>query len=466
VKQAHNAAEMLLDAGSFQPEADGLVTRDPLRYPGYERLDRESVAAGPATVGTIEVEAGVFDFSVLGGSLGEVAGERLARGLERAATRGVPFVLVTATGGARMQEGMISLVQMPKLVAARAELGVAHCPLVAVFGHPTTGGVLASLGALADVTIAVEGAIVGFAGPRIAQRVTGTPVPMGSHSAQSALANGLVDDVVPEEEVRASVWHALRVLASDRPEPVEASAADPPSKPDAWGAVESVRSAERPRSVDLLAEFPDSSFSLRGDRAGGNDPGVATALVRIAGRRAVVIALDHKHDPGPAAYRKSRRALAIAGRLDLPVVTLVDTRGADPSAASEAAGIAWEIAATYEAMLNAPVPILSVITGEGGSGGALAFAIADVLLAYTDSIFSVISVEAAAEILWRDAARAEDAARLLKVTAHDLVELGIADALVAEPLDALSLAELTADGVNRVERAANRRRRWRHRVGA
>jgi acetyl-CoA carboxylase alpha subunit len=183
----------------------------------------------------------------------------------------------------------------------------------------------------------------------------------------------------------------------------------------------------------------------------------------------MAIALDKRFTPGPGGFRKARRCVEIASRLRLPVVTIVDTRGADPSEGSERAGIAWEIARLFETMLTAPVPILSIVTGEGGSGGALAFATADVLLAYESSVFSVIGPELAAEILWKDASRAPEAAGLLRLTAHDLVSLGIADGLLAEPFTAESLVRAVAYHLARLEEAsapaeelvARRQRRWR-----
>ncbi|MEO8323625.1 MAG: carboxyl transferase domain-containing protein, partial [Actinomycetota bacterium] len=248
----------------------------------------------------------------------------------------------------------------------------------------------------------------------------------------------------------------------------------PPAAPSAEAltgseAVLEARHPGRARAPGLAREASESYVELRGDRAGAQDPAVFAALARVAGRRAVVIALDSEFAPGPAGYRLARRAVEIAGRLDIPVVTLVDTRGADPSEASEAAGIAWEIAALFETMLEAPVPILSVVTGEGGSGGAMAFATADVLVACEDSIFSVIGPEAAAEILWRDASQADRAASLLKLTARDLLGFGIADALAPAPLTpdrvvavlAYHLDQLAETGASRHERAAARRARWR-----
>lgn len=454
--------------------AGGPEPADPLGFPGYSAAlaaararsgSDEAVECGPAQIEGHPVELARCCFSFMGGSMGEVAGERLARALERAAQRRVPFVLVTATGGARMQEGMRALVQMPKLVAARRALTEAGVPFVCVLGNPTTGGLLASLGALADVTIAQAGATIGFAGPRVARAATGRPLGERSHSAESAYDHGLVDALAPAEEVRTLVARALEVLAPDEPRPV---AADPPQAApadiDAWEALARARAPERPRAPELARQMADLSFELRGDRAGAADPALYAALARVLGRRCLLLALDRAHAPGPSAYRAARRAVAVAARLNLPVVTLVDTRGADPGEDSEAGGIAWEIAATFDALLGAPVPVVAIVTGEGGSGGALALACGDFLYAYQSAVFSVIAPELAAEILWRDQRRAADAAYRLKPAAPDLLRLGIADALLPEPPDPAILASVVAGALDRLAGGsfpAGRLARWR-----
>jgi acetyl-CoA carboxylase carboxyl transferase subunit beta len=467
----------LVDEGSFEVRDEPPIHRDPLRYPSYaESLEKaksrsgsdESVQSGAARIGGRECELAVFDFDFFGGSMGEVTGERLARAMERAAERAVPFVLVTSTGGARMQEGMRSLVQMSKVVSARLALGDSGQTFVAVLSHPTTGGVLASLAGLADYTVAVAGATVGFAGPRLVERQTERPLREGSHRAESALAAGLVDAVVPPGEARETVARLLEILSPDE---LSVSAETSPglrdvsaeTSPDAWASVEAARDPGRAAAPDLAAEVLDPSAELRGDRAGKDDPGVRVFLGRAHGRRVLVVALDRRHPPGPHAYRKAIRALGVASRLDIPVVTLVDTPGADASEDSEAEGVAWAIAATFEAMLAAPVPILAIVTGEGGSGGALALASGDRLLVYDDTIFSVIGPELAAEILFRDPGRAQEAAGLLKPTAADLVELGIADELLPGPPDADSISHVLAYHLDLLQNGdpARRRRRWR-----
>ncbi|MQB01130.1 MAG: acetyl-CoA carboxylase [Actinobacteria bacterium] len=463
----------MLDDGTFVAHDDGLTSGDPLAWPGYEAaLGRarersgsdESVVGGRATIAGAAVEVALFDFSFLGGSVGEVAGERIARAMERAAASGRPFVLATATGGARMQEGMVSLVQMPKLVAARRALSRAAVPYIAVLGNPTTGGILASIGSLADYTIAEEEATIGFTGPRLVERFTGRSLSETSHTAASALTAGLVDTVQPREVVKERVAEVLNVLRPDKPEDLGRPFGAGPRR-GGHDAVWSVGHPTRPSTRELVEGAVDDLVPLHGDRAGTVAAGY-TAFGRIAGRRCMVLATDSKYAPRPGDLRKARRCLEIAERLRLPVMSVIDTPGADPSEASEAAGIASEIARLFDAMLSLTVPVVSVVTGEGGSGAALAFATADALLIYEDAFFSVIGPESAAEILWRDAKRADEAASLLKLTAHDLADLGIADGVLAAPPTPQSLRTAVAYhlgllGPPSEDRIRQRARRWR-----
>lgn len=445
-----------------------------MSFPGYadaadtaraSGASDESVVAGSAQIGGIDVEVAAFDFAFFGGSMGEVAGERLAAAMERAASRTVPFILRTSTGGARMQEGMRSLVQMPKVISARATLADSGQPFVAVLGHPTTGGVLASVAALADVTVAEAGATIGFAGPRVAERFTGSPLPEGSHTAISAYAAGLVDELVSAADAHSFIASVLKVVAPDDPTLVEAPVGGDERDLEPWDLVQMVRSAAHPKAPDLVRDASELFVELRGDRAGADDAAVFVALCRVAGRRVLAIALDRDHHPGPHGFRKARRCLDIAARLRIPVITLVDTRGADPSAESEAGGIAWQIARLFEAMLRLPVPVVSIVTGEGGSGGALAFAAGDRLIAFRRSVFSVIGSEGAAEILWRDAGRVQEAATALRLTASDLSDLGIADEIVPGAASRDALRHSIATSVDALAGAADpspaRRQRWR-----
>ncbi|MFP5310504.1 MAG: carboxyl transferase domain-containing protein [Actinomycetes bacterium] len=489
------------DAASLPAPA---VVPDPLGWPEYrarladaraEAGTDESVVAG---VGHLRDDAGaatgpglvavVWEFGFLGGSMGSRTGAVIAAAFDHAREAGLPVVLLPSTGGARMQEGMASLVQMAATTVASRAHAAAGLLQVAVLRHPTTGGVFASHANLADVVWAEPGATIGFAGPRVAEAMTGGPLPEGSHTAAGARASGLVDDVVARGDLPGRLTTLLAWAAGDtRATPAQAPAAAPADdrpaagaaeRPDAWTAVLASRDPARARAGGFLAAV-DVAASLRGDRAGGVDDTIRVALATLppaahgsAPHRVVVVAMDRDVDEArvtPAGYRLAWRGLALAERLGLPVVTLVDTPGADASASSEAGGVAHHIAATFSRLLALPVPTVCLVTGEGGSGGALALAVADRLLLQQHATFSVIAPEGAAAILHRDAGRAPEVAALLRPTAHDLLALGLCDAVVPEPAGAevttawaavtAALDDLAADGA--AGRTAARHARWR-----
>jgi acyl-CoA carboxylase subunit beta len=423
---------------------------DPLDWPGYDDLrDRateatgadESVLAARGCLGGDdgpEVVAIAFEFGFLGGSMGTVAGQRIAAAYDAAREARLPVVLLPATGGARMQEGMASLVQMAATTAAATAHAQAGLLQVTVVRDPTTGGVFASHANLADVVLAEPGATVGFAGPRVAEAMTGGPLPGGSHTARGARASGLVDAVVPRPDLPL----ALRLLLAwpGTSTPVDIEVGDGPRDPvgDPWTEVQRARATDRAR-VPAFLDALDVAGELRGDRAGDDDPTVRVVLARLGGRPIVVIGMDPDAGAGgrrnvlPSGYRKAWRGMALAARLQVPVVTLVDTPGADASAAAEAGGIAHHIAATFQRLLTLPTPVVSLVVGQGGSGGALALAVGDRLLIQEHAVFSVIGPEGAAAILHRDASRAPEVAALLDPTADRLQALGIADEVVPEP---------------------------------
>lgn len=460
----------------------GLRGGDPLAWPGYVAPEPESVLTG-RTDHYVLIE-GRFD--VLGGSMGAVHGEKVVRAFRRATDLRLPVVVVTASGGARMQEGMVSLVQMARTASAAEAHAVAGLLSVGVFTSPTTGGVYASYGSLCAVRAATPGATVGFAGPRVVALTTGVALPPGSHTAERAYECGLVDALVDTAD--HAVW-VERVLGIDPPSgrhrvelpatagsvtgnaagegvPAEAvsadanpatgaagdgaageeSAASAVDSSDAWDAVNRARLG--PGGVAWANAVLAGWVDLR-----SADPVVRAGLAWLGDQRVVAIAHDRtaaEGRPGPDGLRLAQRAVALAARLGLPVVTFIDTAGAEPGAGAEADGIAGEIARTFAAMAALPVPTVAVCVGEGGSGGALSFGHADRLLILDTAVFSVISPEGAAAILERDADHAPTMAGRLKLTPSDLLELGIVDAVVpAEPgplqsaiADALAGAEI------------------------
>jgi acyl-CoA carboxylase subunit beta len=475
------------------PTAVASVADDPLGFPGYADKLREtrarddgpdeSVAVGLATLGGVEVVAAIGDFSFLGGSMGRTHGERVAQALACARELALPFVAVIASGGARMQEGMISLVQMSRAAEGIRRLREAGIPVLARFTTPTTGGVHASYGALADVIVADAGATIGFAGPRVVEAFTGDPVGEDSHTAEAALRAGLVDEVAdPDDaEARLAAWARLVHPAHRHgPLPAAGHVEEPVVEHDAWQAVRAARRPDRPSARDLLAAVFDEHLELRGDRAGEDDPAVVTAVARLGERRLIVVGFDRRGraeeegrrpgQPTAAGYRKLRRAAELARRWDLGLVSFIDTPGADPSPASDRSGLAVAIAETFVATLSVEAPTVGIVTGEGGSGGDLALGCTDRLLLQDDAVFEVIAPEGAASILHRDPTRAEEVAPLLRPTASELRRLGIADRVLPGPTTfdpgtaatalraelAATLAELDGDA----DRLARRRRRY------
>ena len=421
----------------------GLRGDNPLGFPGYTAPENESVRTG-RTEHYALIE-GRFD--VMGGSMGAAHGERVVRAFRRATDERLPVVVVTTSGGARLQEGMVALVQMARTSAAAVDHAHAGLMQVALIRSPTTGGVYASYGSLGDVRAASPGALIGFAGPRIVQETLKVDVNTESHSAEAAFRAGLIDGIVSEIDQPRWVEGVLglRNLPPDAaaPFPRTLSAVtdgEPPA--DAWAAVQHVRSDKRPSGWQWAAALCESWVELK-----GLDPVLRAGIATLRGKRTIMIACDRHVGAGrvtPEAYQLARRALKMADRLHLPLVSLVDTPGAEPGPDAERAGVASEIAKTFVAQASLRVPSVALCVGEGGSGGALALAACDRLLLLPDAIFSVIAPEGAALILSRDVTRAPELAKLLKITALDLLELGAVDGVVSGGVDEVRTQLLAA----------------------
>jgi acetyl-CoA carboxylase carboxyl transferase subunit beta len=483
---------------SFEEQDANVVGRDPLSFASYgDQLARARSEAGTDEAcvwGFADIDGArcalvVFDFSFLGGSMGMAVGEKVARAFDAARRRRLPIVTVTASGGARMQEGMWSLVQMARTVEAQgwhAQAGLAH---IALLTSPTTGGVYASFASLADVIYAEEGATVGFAGPRVVEELTGAKPAADLHTVETAERHGLVDAVITRADQTRVLGAALRALDGQAREPLagpsRTAAAQETAGISAWDRLGLVRAPERPKGPVIADALLADAITLRGDRTGASDD--EHVLVRIGqlrgtDRNVVAIAQDASGDGRirPAGFRKAVRAIDLAGRLGLPVVTVIDTRGADPLAGSETAGVAAAIARTFRAMLACPTPTLTLLTGEGGSGGALAMAVADRVVAFSNAVFSVIAPEGAAVILYRDPSRAHELADRMRITVPDLIDLGLVDVVVPEPAGGVQantrvalddLGATAAEEMNRLvatrhrRRTMHRHRRWRE-IGA
>ncbi|AEH10220.1 MULTISPECIES: acetyl-CoA carboxylase, carboxyltransferase subunit beta [Protofrankia] len=487
----------LLDPGSVALVDTVVADSDPLGFvdsrPYVDRLRDARAATGLAEAvvsarGRIDgnpVVVAAMDFRFMGGSLGAAVGEAVTQTAEIALRERTPLLLVTASGGARMQEGVLSLMQMAKTSQALGQLDEAGILTLALITDPTFGGVAASFATLPDIIIAEPGARLGFAGPRVIQQTIRQTLPPGFQTAEFLLRHGVVDMIRPRAELRATLARLLTVgsrraartaVPAPRSAPLRppvsrssasrSSASQPPvpqpfvSQLPAGGALvvdperlpareqwESVRLARRlgrPTTLDYIALMIEDWAELHGDRMAADCPAMVCGLGRLEGTPVVVIGTQKGRSaaelsarnygmPSPAGYRKAARAMRLAAKLGLPVVTLIDTAGAFPGIDAEQNGQSVAIAENLRLMAGLPVPVVAVVTGEGGSGGALALAIADRVLMCANAVYSVISPEGCAAILWKDAAAGPKAAAALRVDARELLRGGIVDGVVPEP---------------------------------
>ncbi|MFE3403709.1 carboxyl transferase domain-containing protein [Streptomyces anulatus] len=439
---ARETIALLTGAAGFtehRPPSHPLPPDGPLGWAGYDAAreraaartgEEESVVYGTGVVGDRACVLLAFEFGFLGGSLGRLTGDRLAAAYELALTRRLPLLALVATGGSRMQEGMVALTQLQRVAAASTRLRAAGLPQIAVVRDPTTGGGWATVGAGADVVLALPGAQVGFAGSRV------RPADADPHaySAEGQFAAGQVDAVVPPGELARVVTHWLRALGPHgalpaAPLPRALSAARLPGT--GREAVAAARDPRRPRAEAYLADYFGVRLPLHGDRCGGTDPGLLCGFGLRPDGLPVAYVAQCGTPTRPAGYRAAARTIRLADRLGVPVLTLVDTPGAANDAEAERAGAGAAIADAFAAVAAARVPVTTLVIGEGGSGGALALAAPDNTHVTADSYFSVIAPEPAAAILKRPPSETGATADQLRLRPQDLLELGVARSIVS-----------------------------------
>jgi acyl-CoA carboxylase subunit beta len=441
----------LADPGSLEAWDVHLTAGDPMgftdRRPYPERLaearDRaageESVWTGRAAIDDTACVIVASDFDFLAGTMGIAAGVRVCRAFDRAIAERLPVIGLPVSGGTRMQEGTAAFVQMAAVAAAVRRFRDARLPYLVYLRHPTTGGVLASWGSLGHLTFAEPGALIALTGPRVAAALAGASLPDGVQTAENLHAHGIIDAVVPLPELRGRLSTALEVLAPAAPKPPDAPILHLPDdeSTDPWEAVLRSRRTDRPGVRELFAACVTQITRLSGDGVGGRDDGCIAAVARIQGIPAVVVAADRP--PGQrgasltaAGYRTVRRAMSLADELDLPLVTIIDTAGADISIRSEEEGLAAEVARCLAELSALRVPTLSLLFGEGTGGGAIALLPADRIIACEHAWLSPIQPEGASEILHRSTDRAEDLAKSQAIASTDLRRLGIVDVVVPD----------------------------------
>lgn len=397
-----------------------------------------------------------LDFGFQGGSMGSVVGEKFHRAAELALAQRVPLVAVATSGGARMQEGVFSLLQMAKTAAAVTRLREAGVPFFCVLADPVYGGVSASFAALGDVIVAETGARAGFAGPKVIEQTIREKLPAGFQTAEFLLEHGHIDAVVPRKELRPLLVRLVHVHGARVVDEIGDGEVGPRARVgaprdtaarsgrDAWATVQTARDGARPHLGEYVERVFDLFIELRGDRWREDDPSILGGLAMLAGMPVVVVGhrkgrgtkegIAHNFGmPHPSGYRKAARLMRYAERFGLPLVTVIDTPGAYPGLRAEQENQSGAIAENLALLAGLHTPVVSLVIGEGGSGGALALGVCDRLLMLANTTYSVISPEGCAAILFGDADRAAQAAAALRLTARDLHRAGVADEVVAEP---------------------------------
>ena len=465
----------LVDEESFEELSGDLEPIDALSFvdtkPYAERIvaaQKKSSAKSGALYGTATIDgrplviAGI-DFGFIGGSMGGAVGESITRAAELALERRIPLLVISASGGARMQEGCVSLMQMAKTSQAIGRLKEEGILYASLLTDPTYGGVSASFATLGDVLIAEPEAHIGFAGPSVIEQTIRQTLPDGFQTSGFLMEHGMLDLVETRENLQRTVrnlvdLHTLiedtraggreslvaRLPAAEGEEPVEE--AEVLVTRDAWDVVQLARNLERPHTLEYVGFVFDDFVELHGDRTFREDPAIVAGLARLGDL--VVMLIGHQKGsttgemmernfgmPEPDGYRKGMRLMRYAEKFGIPIVTLVDTAGAYPGIGAEERGQSNAIAESIMLQSRLPVPTVTIVTGEGGSGGALALAASDKVLMLENSYYSVISPEGCATILFKDAALAPRAAAALRITAPDLLRLEVMDAVVPEPPD-------------------------------
>ena len=458
---ARRRIEMVTDEGSFEEWDSDLQGGNPLEYKGYEeKLEKlqektglsEAVITGKAKIDGREAAIGVCDGRFLMASMGEAVGEKIARAVERATKERLPVILFACSGGARMQEGIVSLMQMAKTSAALKHHSDAGLLYISILTDPTTGGVTASFAMLGDVILAEPKALIGFAGPRVIEQTIGQKLPEGFQRAEFLLEHGFLDAIVERPQMKAVLSKILALHENgkgtdfNRKECAQDLVADgrKEEKLTAWQRVELSRRKDRPVGSDYIDALFTDFVEFHGDRYFADDKAIIGGVARFHGMPVTVIAQAKGRNtkeniernfgmPEPEGYRKALRLMKQAEKFARPVICLVDTPGAFCGLEAEERGQGEAIARNIYEMSGLKVPVVSIIIGEGGSGGALAMATADEVWMLENSIYSILSPEGFASILWKDSSKAKEAAEVMKLTAENLKAQGIVERVFAEP---------------------------------
>ncbi len=463
---AKRRIKMLVDKGTFEPWFEGLEISNPLGDKEYEKklLEvkektklEEAVITGKALINGSEVALAVMDGRFLMASMGEIVGEKITRTVEKATEENLPLVIVACSGGARMQEGIISLMQMAKTSAALKRHSESGNLYISVLTDPTTGGVTASFAMLGDIIMAEPDALIGFAGPRVIEQTIGQKLPKGFQKSEFLLEHGFIDLIVERQNLKNKLSEIIKlhyskkiknnlkqVLADDVNNNVENKTFQNNLTP--WEKVQISRENKRPTGLDYIEKLVENFTELHGDRYFGDDSAIVGGIGTINNKPVTVIAQVKGHNtkenisrnfgmPSPEGYRKALRLMKEAEKFHRPIICFVDTPGAFCGLEAEERGQGEAIARNLFEMSAIKVPILSIFVGEGGSGGALAMAVANEVWMLENSVYSILSPEGYASILWKDGKKADKAAEAMKMTADDLKQLNVIEKIFKEPVD-------------------------------
>lgn len=502
---AYRRIKMVVDRKSFTEWDVHMEEQNPLQYKGYEEKIRslrektgldEAVVTGKCTIKGTPTALGVCDCRFMMSSMGEVVGEKITRVFERATKERLPVILYICSGGARMQEGLVSLMQMAKTSMAIRKHSDAGLLYVPVLTDPTTGGVTASFAMLGDIILAEPKALIGFAGPRVIEQTIGQKLPKGFQRAEFLLEHGFVDKIVEREEQRSVLADILKLhenkipdygqsdnsdmemkYKSDNAESTETAVGDkresentiwpefiPSGNYTPWEHVQLARAKTRPTGKDYIETLFDDFMEFHGDRHCGDDPAVIGGVAFFHGKPVTVLAQEKGEGTreniarnfgmvSPEGYWKSLRLMQQAEKFHRPVICLVDTPGAFCGLEAEERGQGEAIAKNLYTLAGLTVLVLSIVIGEGGSGGALAFAVADEVWMLEHSVYSILSPEGFASILWKDSKKAKEAAAVMKLTAADLYQMGMIEHVIpeAEPVSRENINDAAAYLENGIE---------------
>ena len=464
---AYRRIQMVIDEGTFEEWNQDLIGGNPVNYKGYpEKVQalqektglKEAVVTGKGKINGRDTVIAVCDGRFLMASMGWAVGEKITRAVERATEEKLPIIIFACSGGARMQEGITSLMQMAKTSAALERHSKAGLLYVSILTEPTTGGVTASFAMLGDIILAEPGALIGFAGPRVIEQTIRQKLPKGFQRAEFLVEHGFVDDIVRRENLKETLGKILEMheISNSSDDSIdEMHSAKSSSESDfesadinpylaAWDRVQLSRKIDRPSGSDYIKALFTDFMEFHGDRNYGDDKAIIGGIAKFHGRPVTVIVQEKgtntkeniAHNfgmPMPEGYRKALRLMKQAEKFHRPVICFVDTPGAFCGIEAEERGQGEAIARNLWELAGLKTPVLSVVTGEGGSGGALALAAGDQVWMLENSVYSILSPEGFASILWKDSTKAKEAAAVMKLTAADLYEKGIIEQVIPEP---------------------------------